>query len=82
MTCDSCAAWAIAETVETFRAELVRRFGEPWYAEREALVGRLAELIVARTRTRAERLSLAGLWASEAFPQLELWIGALEDRAA
>ena len=37
----SCGRRALEETVEAFRGELVRRFGEPWYLDREALVGRL-----------------------------------------
>jgi hypothetical protein len=57
-----------AELVRPVRGAVVRRAGGP--------CGELAGLIVARTRIRAEQLSLGLLWASDGLPQLEGWIRA------
>lgn len=71
-------AEAVAAAVEAFRMELVRRYGEPWYREREALVERLAAALVARTRDHATRVALVQRWCADAFPQLDRWLAHLE----
>lgn len=80
--CGPCARRALEETVAAFRLELVRRYGEPWYMDREELVGRLAAALVARTPHRAARLALVARWCSDGFPQLEAWLADLEGRRA
>jgi hypothetical protein len=81
MTCNPCARRALEETAAAFRAELVRRYGVDWYADREALVERLAAALVARTPHRAARLGLVSRWCSEGLPELERWMAELDRNA-
>jgi hypothetical protein len=73
----------LEEVVATFRGQLVRLYGEPWYLDREPMIERLAGALVASNPRRAERLQLVRRWCSEGIPQLERWLADLEtDRAA
>ena len=81
MSCDACARRALEETVEAFRSELVRLYGEPLYRDREALVERLAGALVARTPHRGARLALVARWCAEGLPELERWMAELDRNA-
>jgi hypothetical protein len=78
VTCGPCQRRALEETAEAFRRELVRRYGAPWFADREELVGRLSAALVARTPARATRLALVARWCADGLPRLEAWLAELD----
>lgn len=68
---------AVRATVERFRLELIRRYGEVWFADREPLVERLALALTARESDPIARQATVGRWCAEGWPRLEVWLAGL-----